>query len=170
MPAITESTKRKLSLLQLAEELGNVSKACRIMGYHGDTFDEVRHAFQVGGVAVLAQKKRGPRGPHLNQATSRSRSRYWRCAWSVLLSGTCLLISRTRMRKIHLVLVRQQLRNYGHNRNNSGNIGNSDTTFSLWWCYVRSLAIKSHVKRDDTSNVRSTRKGEETKPCHGRTT
>ena len=29
MPAITESTKRKLSLLQLAEELGNVSKAAR---------------------------------------------------------------------------------------------------------------------------------------------
>ena len=28
MPTITESTKRKLSLLQLAEELGNVSKAC----------------------------------------------------------------------------------------------------------------------------------------------
>ena len=26
MPVITESTKRKLSLLQLAEELGNVSK------------------------------------------------------------------------------------------------------------------------------------------------
>ena len=41
MPAITESTKRKLSLLQLAEELGNVSKACRIMGYHRDTFYEV---------------------------------------------------------------------------------------------------------------------------------
>ena len=51
MPAVTESTKRKLSLLQLAEELGNVSKACRIMGYHRDTFYEVRRAFQVGGVA-----------------------------------------------------------------------------------------------------------------------
>ena len=32
MPAITESTKRKLSLLQLAEELGNVSKA---LPHHG---------------------------------------------------------------------------------------------------------------------------------------
>ena len=37
MPAITESTKRKLLLLQPAEEFGNVSKACRIMGYHRDT-------------------------------------------------------------------------------------------------------------------------------------
>ncbi len=42
MHAITESTKRKLSLLQLAEELGNVSKAFRIMGYRRDTFYEMR--------------------------------------------------------------------------------------------------------------------------------
>ena len=67
MPTITESTKRKLSLLQLAEELGNVSKACQIMGYHRDTFYEVRRAFQVGGVAALVEKKRGPRGPHPNR-------------------------------------------------------------------------------------------------------
>ena len=67
MPAITESTKRKLSLLQLAEKLGNVSKACRIMGYHRDTFYEVRRAFQVGGVAALVEKKRGPRSPHPNR-------------------------------------------------------------------------------------------------------
>jgi len=29
------STRRKLSLLQLAEELGNVSKACKLMGSRG---------------------------------------------------------------------------------------------------------------------------------------
>lgn len=67
MTAITESTKRKLSLLQLAEELGNVSKACKIMGYHRDTFYEVRRAFQVGGVAALVEKKRGPKNPHPNR-------------------------------------------------------------------------------------------------------
>ncbi len=38
MTAVQQSTRRKLSLLQLAEELGNVSKACKIMGYHRDTF------------------------------------------------------------------------------------------------------------------------------------
>lgn len=67
MTALTESTRRKLSLLQLAEELGNVSKACQIMGYHRDTFYEVRRAFQVGGVAALIEKKRGPIGPHPNR-------------------------------------------------------------------------------------------------------
>ncbi len=38
MTALAHSIKRKLSLLQLADELGNVAKACRIMGYHRDTF------------------------------------------------------------------------------------------------------------------------------------
>ncbi|WP_018233308.1 IS481 family transposase [Thioalkalivibrio thiocyanodenitrificans] len=67
MTAVTESTKRKLSLLQLAEELGNVSKACKIMGYHRDTFYEVRRAFQVGGVGALIEQRRGPRNPHPNR-------------------------------------------------------------------------------------------------------
>ncbi|MEM9558650.1 MAG: helix-turn-helix domain-containing protein, partial [Acidobacteriota bacterium] len=61
MTALTHSTRRKLSLLQLAEELGNVSKACKIMGYHRETFYEVKRAFQVGGVQALIEKKRGPR-------------------------------------------------------------------------------------------------------------
>jgi transposase InsO family protein len=56
-------------LLQLAEEMNNVSKACRIMGYHRDTFYEVKRAFQVGGVAALVEEKRGPRGPHPNRVS-----------------------------------------------------------------------------------------------------
>lgn len=67
MTTLSQSTKRKLSLLQLAEELGNVSKACKLMGYHRDTFYEVRRAFQVGGVAALVEEKRGPRNPHPNR-------------------------------------------------------------------------------------------------------
>src|SRR5215831_21419049 len=67
MTAQTQSTKRKLSLLQLAEELGNVPKACKLMGYHRDTFYEVRRAFQVGGVAALVDERRGPKNPHPNR-------------------------------------------------------------------------------------------------------
>jgi transposase InsO family protein len=67
MTALSQSTRRKLSLLQLAEELGNVSKACQIMGYHRDTFYEVRRAFQVGGVEALLEQRRGPRGTHPNR-------------------------------------------------------------------------------------------------------
>ena len=53
MTALPQSTRRKLSLLHLAQELQNVSKACRIMGYHRDSFYELRRAFQVGGVQAL---------------------------------------------------------------------------------------------------------------------
>lgn len=67
MTALSQSTRRKLSLLQLAEELDNVSKACKIMGYHRDTFYEVRRAFQVGGTQALVDERRGPRGPHPNR-------------------------------------------------------------------------------------------------------
>ncbi len=66
MTAKTESTKRKLSLLQLGEELGNVSKACKIMGYHRDTVYEVRRAFQVGGEAALVEAAR-PKELRLNR-------------------------------------------------------------------------------------------------------
>ncbi len=67
MTAKTESIKRKLSLLQLTEELGNVNKACQIMGYHRDTFYEVRRAFQVGSVGALVKQRPGPKGAHPNR-------------------------------------------------------------------------------------------------------
>lgn len=70
MTALAQSTRRKLSLLKLAEELGNVSKACDIMGYHRDTFYEVRRAFQVGGTAALVESRRGPKNPHPNRVSA----------------------------------------------------------------------------------------------------
>ena len=69
MTASNQSIKRKLSLLALAEELQNVSRACQLMGYHRDSFYEIRRAFQVGGVAALVENKRGPRGPHPNRVS-----------------------------------------------------------------------------------------------------
>lgn len=70
MTALSQSIKRKLSLLQLAEELGNVAKAAKIMGFHRDTFYEVRKAFQSGGVAALVEQRRGPRNPHPNRVAA----------------------------------------------------------------------------------------------------
>ncbi len=39
-------TRRKLSMLQLAADLSNVSKACRIMGYSPQQFYEIRRNYQ----------------------------------------------------------------------------------------------------------------------------
>ena len=36
--------KHKVGLLHLAEELGNVSQACKVMGYSRDTFYRYRQA------------------------------------------------------------------------------------------------------------------------------
>ena len=72
MTALSQSIKRKLSLLQLAEELGNVAKAAKIMGFHRDTFYEVRKAFQSGGVVAPMERSawptsfgRRPANPHI---------------------------------------------------------------------------------------------------------
>ena len=53
--------KHKIGLLNLAEELGNVSKACRIMGLSRDTFYRYQNAVEQGGIeALIDQSRRKP--------------------------------------------------------------------------------------------------------------
>jgi transposase InsO family protein len=55
--------KNKIGLLNLAEELGNVSRACRVMGYSRDTFYRYKSAKEEGGVEALFDANR--RKPNL---------------------------------------------------------------------------------------------------------
>ena len=62
---MNQSTQRiirnKIGLLNLAEELGNVSKACQMMGVSRDTFYRYQSARDEGGVdALLDKSKRKP--------------------------------------------------------------------------------------------------------------
>lgn len=50
--------QNKVGLLNLAEELGHVSKACKIMGYSRDTFYRYKSAVESGGVEALLDKSR----------------------------------------------------------------------------------------------------------------
>ena len=50
--------KHKTGLLNLAEELGNVSKACQVMGYSRDTFYRYKSAVEDGGVEALFERTR----------------------------------------------------------------------------------------------------------------
>lgn len=59
--------RRKLSLLQLADEMDNVSKACKITGYSRQQFYEIRRNYQTFGAAGLLDKVRGPKEPHPNR-------------------------------------------------------------------------------------------------------
>lgn len=53
--------KHKVGLLNLAEELGNVSKACKVMGLSRDTFYRYKSAVEEGGVdALFEQTRRKP--------------------------------------------------------------------------------------------------------------
>ena len=48
--------RHKVGLLNLAEELGNVSKACQMMGLSRDTFYRYRDAVEDGGVEALLER------------------------------------------------------------------------------------------------------------------
>jgi len=55
--------KHKVGLLNLAAELGNVSRACKVMGFSRDTFYRYQTALEAGGVDALINANR--RKPNL---------------------------------------------------------------------------------------------------------
>jgi hypothetical protein len=55
--------KHKAGLLNLAEELGNVSRACKVMGVSRDTFYRYQELVESGGIDALISKSR--RTPNL---------------------------------------------------------------------------------------------------------
>jgi hypothetical protein len=81
--------RRKLSLLELATDLQNVSRACKVMGYSRQQFYEGRRNFQTFGAEGLIERLPGARGRIPTGSRPRSRPPCSIALWCTTATARC---------------------------------------------------------------------------------
>ena len=66
--------RRKLSLLEFAQDLGNVSRACKLVGYSRQQFHEIRRNYQTLRRRRLGRQGEGAEGPAPEPGRTRARA------------------------------------------------------------------------------------------------
>lgn len=86
-----KAARRKLSLLELAQELGNVGKACKVMGHSRQQFYEIRRNDQTYGADGLIDRLPGAKGPIPTGCLKRSKPRSSPMLWNTLATARSAL-------------------------------------------------------------------------------
>ena len=102
MTAESKVARRKLSLLELATELNNVSKACKVMGYSRQQFYEIRRNFQTFGSQGLLDRLPGPREPHPNRVPQETEDAILQYALDCPTHGPVRVAQTLALREIHV--------------------------------------------------------------------
>ena len=70
-----------MGLLELARQLGNVSQACKVMGYSRDSFYRSKQLYDTGGEQALRETSR-KRPIVRDRVMPRQRDAWWSLRWT----------------------------------------------------------------------------------------